>query len=37
MLSRKSLYAFKALTYLAVKYSEAPFLISEIYKGSKSV
>ncbi len=30
MLSKKSQYAFKALTYLAAKYNEGPVLISEI-------
>lgn len=32
MLSKKSQYAFKALTYLATKYNEGPVLISEIAK-----
>ena len=32
MLSKKSQYAFKALTYLAGKYNEGPVLISEISK-----
>lgn len=32
MLSKKSQYAFKALTYLAAKYNEGPVLISEISK-----
>lgn len=35
MLSKKSQYAFKALTYLAAKYSEGPVLISEISKKKK--
>jgi Rrf2 family protein len=30
MLSKKSQYAFKALTYLAQKYNDGPVLISEI-------
>lgn len=30
MLSKKSQYAFKALTYLAARYNEGPVLISEI-------
>lgn len=30
MLSKKSQYAFKALTYLAAKYNTGPVLISEI-------
>ncbi len=30
MLSKKSQYAFKALTYLSEKYKEGPVLISEI-------
>ncbi|HEX6191514.1 MAG TPA: Rrf2 family transcriptional regulator [Chitinophagaceae bacterium] len=30
MLSKKSQYAFKALTYLTEKYNEGPVLISEI-------
>ena len=30
MLSKKSQYAFKALTYLAGKFNEGPVLISEI-------
>lgn len=30
MLSKKSQYAFKALTYLSEKYNEGPVLISEI-------
>ena len=32
MLSKKSQYAFKALTYLASRYNEGPVLISEIAK-----
>ncbi len=32
MLSKKSQYAFKALTYLADKFDEGPVLISEIAK-----
>ncbi|HPG11477.1 MAG TPA: Rrf2 family transcriptional regulator [Chitinophagaceae bacterium] len=35
MLSKKSQYAFKALTYLAEKYKEGPVLISEISKKKK--
>ncbi len=35
MLSKKSQYAFKALTYLAEKYNEGPVLISEIAKKKK--
>ncbi len=35
MLSKKSQYAFKALTYLATKYNEGPVLISEISKKKK--
>lgn len=35
MLSKKSQYAFKALTYLAAKYSEGPVLISEISRKKK--
>lgn len=35
MLSKKSQYAFKALTYLAVKYNEGPVLISEIARKKK--
>lgn len=35
MLSKKSQYAFKALTYLAEKYNEGPVLISEISKKKK--
>ena len=35
MLSKKSQYAFKALTYLAEKYNEGPVLISEISRKKK--
>jgi Rrf2 family protein len=35
MLSKKSQYAFKALTYLAEKFNEGPVLISEISKKKK--
>jgi len=35
MLSKKSQYAFKALTYLAAKYNQGPVLISEIAKKKK--
>ena len=35
MLSKKSQYAFKALTYLAAKYNEGPVLISEISRKKK--
>jgi Rrf2 family protein len=35
MLSKKSQYAFKALTYLAEKYDGGPVLISEISKKKK--
>jgi Rrf2 family protein len=35
MLSMKSQYAFKALTYLSEKYNEGPVLISEIAKKKK--
>ncbi|MBN8781495.1 MAG: Rrf2 family transcriptional regulator [Terrimonas ferruginea] len=35
MLSKKSQYAFKALTYLSEKYNEGPVLISEISKKKK--
>jgi len=35
MLSAKSQYAFKALTYLTEKYNEGPVLISEIAKKKK--
>lgn len=35
MLSRKSQYAFKALTYLAARYDEGPVLISEIARKKK--
>lgn len=35
MLSKKSQYAFKALTYLAEKYKEGPVLISEIARKKK--
>ena len=35
MLSKKSQYAFKALTYLAAKYNEGPVLISEIAKKNR--
>lgn len=35
MLSKKSQYAFKALTYLAARYNEGPVLISEISKKKK--
>lgn len=35
MLSKKSQYAFKALTYLAAKFNEGPVLISEIAKKKK--
>ena len=36
MLSKKSQYAFKALTYLAGKFNEGPVLISEI-SGKKKI
>ena len=36
MLSQKSQYAFKALTYLAGKFNEGPVLISEI-SGKKKI
>ena len=36
MLSKKSQYAFKALTYLAEKFNEGPVLISEI-SGKKRI
>ena len=35
MLSKRSQYAFKALTYLAEKYNAGPVLISEIAKKKK--
>jgi len=35
MLSKKSQYAFKALTYLSEKYNQGPVLISEIAKIKK--
>jgi Rrf2 family protein len=35
MLSKKSQYAFKALTYLSEKYNEGPVLISEISRKKK--
>jgi len=35
MLSKKSQYAFKALTYLSEKFNEGPVLISEIAKNKK--
>ena len=35
MLSKKSQYAFKALTYLSEKYNQGPVLISEIAKNKK--
>jgi len=35
MLSKKSQYAFKALTYLSSKYEQGPVLISEISKKRK--
>lgn len=35
MLSKKSQYAFKALTYLSEKYNEGPVLISDIAKKKK--
>jgi Rrf2 family protein len=35
MLSKKSQYAFKALTYLTEKYNEGPVLIAEIAKKKK--
>lgn len=35
MLSKKSQYAFKALTYLAGKYNQGPVLIAEISKKKK--
>ena len=35
MLSKKSQYAFKALTYLAEKYDKGPVLISEIARKKK--
>jgi len=35
MLSKKSQYAFKALTYLSEKYNQGPVLISEIAKKKK--
>jgi Rrf2 family protein len=35
MLSMKSQYAFKALTYLSERYNEGPVLISEIAKKKK--
>jgi Rrf2 family protein len=35
MLSMKSQYAFKALTYLSEKFNEGPVLISEISKKKK--
>ena len=35
MLSKKSQYAFKALTYLAERYKTGPVLISEISKKKK--
>ncbi|HMR91600.1 MAG TPA: Rrf2 family transcriptional regulator [Chitinophagaceae bacterium] len=35
MLSKKSQYAFKALTYLSEKFNDGPVLISEIAKKKK--
>ena len=35
MLSKKSQYAFKALTYLSEKYEQGPVLISEIARKKK--
>lgn len=35
MLSKKSQYAFKALTYLAERYNQGPVLISEIARKKK--
>ncbi len=35
MLSKKSQYAFKALTYLAARYNEGPVLISEMSRKKK--
>jgi Rrf2 family protein len=35
MLSKKSQYAFKALTYLTEKYNQGPVLISEISRKKK--
>lgn len=35
MLSKKSQYAFKALTYLTEKYNDGPVLISEIARKKK--
>lgn len=35
MLSKKSQYAFKALSYLAARYNQGPILISEIAKKKK--
>jgi Rrf2 family protein len=35
MLSKKSQYAFKALTFLSEKYNEGPVLISEISRRKK--
>ena len=35
MLSMKSQYAFKALSYLTLKFNEGPVLISEIAKKKK--
>ena len=35
MLSKKSQYAFKALTYLAERFDKGPVLISEIAKKKK--
>ena len=35
MLSKKSQYAFKALTYLSERYDKGPVLISEIAKKKK--
>lgn len=35
MLSKKSQYAFKALTYLAERYNKGPVLIAEISKRKK--
>ena len=35
MLSKKSQYAFKALTYLSEKYEQGPVLISDIAKKKK--
>lgn len=35
MLSKKSQYAFKALTYLTERYNDGPVLISEIAKKKK--